>query len=247
MYDSTSYAYTAHRILCWFLILSSIVNFCCYGRLLQLLIIIGNDENNNNSSSSTTCDPFLRLLVVTFVRPYYSFLSLIIDLLNTNLYVYPTLLRMEYIIPTLVHGSIATQIGLPKYIDFILYTLVLIFLIGGGSNIVSSLITKQSLCSGYDTVIAGSIGYCSIVHWNSLPLATTVTAITATGKIPQFLSPQTTFWGYLPITAMLGGNATYIVAWMLAGASGVMLGQYHLDNQNWILAATQFFRGKFLF
>ena len=92
--------------------------------------------------------------------------------------------------------------------------------------------------------MAAAVTYCSVVPF-TMPLAAVGTGSSPAMAGKMLLSPQTTFWTYIPMTAMMGGSATYVVAWVLAGMAGAMLGQYHVDNQNWLLATKEMIKEKF--
>ena len=128
---------------------------------------------------------------------------------------------MERVVPTLEDGGIASRLGLPSYADFIFYVIVLVLFLGGGSNTLATQIGKHQ-CLGFDAVVAAAAGY--------------RTAFSNQPSHSSFMEPQTVLWAYIPLTGLLGGSA---FAWIFGGMFGVMLGQYHLDNQSLVRAFQQ--------
>lgn len=205
-YDPQSYAYTAHRALCFLIILAAILCFCCREGTLPF------------------SEPLLVTIYNSVGRNHFSLFALALDLFNAGQFVYPALIQMEKVIPTLQEGRFAKHLHLPNYIDFILYDIILVLFVGGGCNAFGTFWTKQT-CRGLDATVAASVAYCT---------AFTTLQSTTTQKI----TPQTIFWSYLPLTALLGGHSN-VIAWLLAGMAGYMLGQYHFENQDLWLAVKQ--------
>lgn len=129
---------------------------------------------------------------------------------------------MGRVVPSLEDGGLASRLGLPSYADFIFYVVVLVLFLGGGSNTLATQVGKQQ-CLGFDAVVAAAAGY------------RTAFSNSAT-YFSSFMEPQTVLWTYLPLTGLLGGSA---LAWIFGGMFGVMLGQYHIDNQSLVRAFQQ--------
>ena len=141
-----------------------------------------------------------------------------------------TPVRIEQVVPTLQEGAFALDLGLPSYYDFIFYAIVLVLFLGGGSNVLTNFFFAKDPCFGFDSTVAAAVAYCHAVK--SLPLSFGAAAGLA-------VSPQTVFWGYLPVTALLGGSPSHSVSWLMAGMFGYALGQYHADHRNWFLTFQQ--------
>ncbi|CAB9497159.1 expressed unknown protein [Seminavis robusta] len=219
VYHPKSYAYTAHRTICFILVGTALLAFCFNGSIPPFL----------------TQEPFMRALLTCFSRKHFSLLSLAMDLVNCSLFVYPALERMERIVPTLQDGKPSLALGVPEWTDFAFYAIVMVLFLGGGSNSLANFFFTKDPCFGFDTTVAAAVAYCSAIPSKILPFA----------NQPAMLTPQTVFWGYLPITALLGGTPSYLVAWLIAGSLGVILAQYHTDNQSVLLAFKGLLRSAF--
>ena len=75
LYHAQSYAYTAHRCICFLLIAVSMLSFCYCGHL----------------PTSITKEPVLRALLTSLCRNHFSVVSLGLDLFNASMFVYPAL------------------------------------------------------------------------------------------------------------------------------------------------------------
>lgn len=203
LHDPKNYAYTAHRTICYLLIAFSLLSFC------------------HGGAAPPANGPLLQALLNSMGRPHFSLVYLGLDLFNASTHVYPALVRMEQIVPTLQEGGIAAPLGLPAFVDFVFCVLVLVVFLGGGSNALASHFTRHP-CLGFDSTVAAAAGYCSGFQANP-------------GANPMF-APTTVLWAYLPLVAVLGGSS---LSWILGGMLGTMLAQYHLDNQDVFLAIKQ--------
>ena len=125
---------------------------------------------------------------------------------------------MEKVVPNLQDGAIASHLGLPDYYDFIFYAIIMVLCCGSACNALSTHFSKQP-CFGIDPVVAAAAGYRTAFSYSSRVDPSSY----------SYMAPQVLLWTYLPLTAVLGGS---YVAWLLGGMFGVMLGQYHLDNQS---------------
>jgi len=143
---------------------------------------------------------------------------------------------MEKVIPTLGDGRVASGLGLPPYCDFVFYAIVLVIFVGGGSNAMANNIYKQEPCYGFDSTVAAAVAYCHAFASSPLGAFDTKTA----GLVSKW-SLSTVFWGFLPVTALLGGSPSHVASWIFGGMLGFMLGQHHLDNQNWVMTAKNIF------
>jgi hypothetical protein len=150
--------------------------------------------------------------------------------------VYPALVRMERIVPTLHDGRLSTAIGVPEWVDFVFYAIVLVLFLGGGSNSLANYFFSKDPCFGFDSTVAASVAYCSAIPSFILPFD---------GGNMGIFTPQTVFWGYLPVTALLGGSPSHAAAWLIAGSMGFMLAQYHAENQSVLLAFKDLLRSVF--
>lgn len=215
LYNAKNYAYTAHRCICFFLIAAALLSFCYCGHL----------------PAGITSEPLLRALLTSVGRNHFSVVSLGLDLFNASMFVYPALVKMEKVVPMLQEGAFASNLGLPAHYDFIFYVIVLVLFLGGGSNALTNFFFSKNPCFGFDSTVAAAVAYCR-AHQASV--------FSFGAKNSLALSPQTVFWSYLPVTALLGGSPSHAVSWLLAGAFGMMLGEYHVDNRNWLLTFQHF-------
>ena len=149
---------------------------------------------------------------------------------------WPLPVRLEQVVPTLQEGAFASDLGLPSYYDFIFYAIVLVLFLGGGSNVLANFFFPKDPCFGFDSTVAAALAYCRA-------LQTSPFSFGAAGGLA--ISPQTVFWAYLPVTALLGGSPSHAVSWLLAGMFGMMLGEYHADHRNWFLAFQQVAKSLF--
>ena len=139
-------------------------------------------------------------------------------------------------IPTLQEGAVASDLGLPAYYDFIFYATLLVLFLGGGSNALTNYFFSKAPCFGFDSTVAAAVAYCRALQASAFSFG-------ATNGLA--ISPQTVFWAYLPVTALLGGSPSHAVSWLMAGMFGMMLGEYHVDNRNWLLAIQQIAKSVF--
>ena len=79
LYNVQSYAYTAHRTICFLLISAALLSFCYCGHL----------------PASITSEPLLRAVLTSFGRNHFSLVSLGLDLFNASMFVYPALGKPE--------------------------------------------------------------------------------------------------------------------------------------------------------
>jgi hypothetical protein len=66
LYHPKSYAYTVHRTICFLLVATALLAFCCRGTI----------------PTSLTSEPFLRAILTCLSRNHFSFLSLAMDLVS---------------------------------------------------------------------------------------------------------------------------------------------------------------------
>jgi hypothetical protein len=210
VWDPSDQAHTAHRIICGLLILSVMASFCFPNS--PRLFFFGN--------------PYLDGLFSVFYRP-----NLLLDLLHANMSVYPALLKMSRILPELKKDSLLFSSS-NHDLDFVLYILLLVIIIGGGCNIVASRVTDRS-CFGFNTTVAASLAYLHRISIYQNPVLCHIMGqpVTALGG----------YWSTLALSVMRNENwFTFLVAWLLAGLFGSGLAKYHLENM-WLGDVFKFF------
>jgi len=202
LWNRKDHAYSAHRIICLLLVAVSLLSFC-----------FGSEGFPRSNQ------PITQAILYSFCREEASIFSLLVDLFNAWMFVYPALVMMAKLVPAQQQPQFGQQLGLPNYVDFFLAVVGLVFFIGAGSNLFASRLTGQS-CSGFDSTVAASITYFSMANRRWMT------------PIADLITPPTLFWVYLPFSALLGGRTSRIVSWLVAGTAGALLGDYHLENRD---------------
>ena len=173
-------------------------------------------------------NPYLDgFFVSVFYRP-----NIVFDLLRANTSLYPALVEMQVVISKLRKGSVLST-GNKTY-DYCIAVLLLVFLVGGGSNLVASKWTTTQpriKVYGFSSVIAASLAYLQRLN----PAGTTVLFF------PFLDRPVTAIGAYWCGAAilMLGNSNNYnrrgewfppLLNWLAAGFGGSLLAKYHVEN-----------------
>jgi hypothetical protein len=100
---------------------------------------------------------------------------------------------------------------------------LLIVIIGGGCNILSSRLTKRYVY-GFSTASAASLAYCQRISM--------VRQSTLFYLLGQPVSAAGAYWGSLALMAVHNQHDWFpsMVAWLAAGCVGSVLAKYHLEN-----------------
>ncbi|KAG7363515.1 hypothetical protein IV203_026876 [Nitzschia inconspicua] len=204
LWDTTDKAYTTHRLLCWVLILSSLYGFCC------------PKAPPRRFFAHPVADG---LLASVFYTPQY----LLHDLANETFCVYPTLVEMNSILPKLNRSSILCTGD--ETVDFMISVGIMIFLFGGGSNVIASRIDRQgSYITGFFPVIAAALGYYQRIN------------VIRTSILMNFFGCDLTatrlYWSSIGWIILTNPNSWFprLIAWLTAGLAGSFLAKYHLEN-----------------
>ena len=161
-------------------------------------------------------------MLSVFYRPRF-----LTDLLYQCVCVYPALTEINRIIPRLKRDSVLFTFG-SLNLDFAFAVFVVVFVIGGGSNMAASRFTKRQVL-GYGSTVAGSLAYYQRVTIYR-PLQSTLFRfldhpVTAAGA----------YWTNLAfmVSTSNGDFLPSLIAWVLAGWLGSVYAQYHIENQVW--------------
>ena len=202
--------HTAHRSICWALMLSAAISFCF---------------TTNRSSSSLSeggrlwNNPFLDIVCSIFYRPH-----LLYDLLHANVVVYPALLEMHRILPQLRTGAFFST-GRSD-VDYALSVILLVVVIGGGANYISSVLIlgNKDKLYGFSSVVAASMAYTQRISLMGAPL------LLRLGDIR--LTTTDLYWAELGMLLLKANRRSLstMTAWIVAGILGSALAKYHLEN-----------------
>jgi hypothetical protein len=244
LYDRQDRAYTTHRILCLMLILSSILDFCCGPWAPPLRLFY----------HTPTMDA---IIGTVFYRP-----MILHDLFYQNMTVYPALVELDKIITTRLAGNNNTYLsslsmsrfqypmaGSSVSFNYTLFVIVLVFVIGGGSNAIAARVGRQdpfSMSVGYSSVIAASLGYCQrattlLTYRNGFGFINTITNNTNNKILISIWGSDITasraYWtsaAWIVLNGQQAGTSSRqwfprLVAWLVAGFTGLVLAQYPLQ------------------
>ena len=203
-------AHTAHRSICWALILSAAISFCFTSNHSSSPFLLGGRVWNN---------PFLDSVCSIFYRPH-----LLYDLLHANVVVYPALLEMYRILPQLRAGAFLST-GRPD-VDYALSVILLVIVIGGGANYISSVLIlgNKDKIYGFSSVVAASMAYTQRISVIGAPL------LLRLGDIR--LTTTDLYWAELGLLLLKANRRSLstMIAWLVAGLLGSALAKYHLEN-----------------
>jgi len=217
-----------HRLICSILIISTIWNYCCprfpprrtlFGGVLFFLPPIIDDILTSVFFNSNRSNNLIR------------------DLLHENFVVYPVLVELNRIVPKLRLSSWWVRPTGNDTADFILAIIILVFVIGGGSNVLASHISQRYVV-GFSSVSASALGYIQrIANNNSSGFggAASRTATLATfgtvGRRYAINSVQA-YWSNVAWLFVAYPNDWYpmLVVWLIAGLAGSIYAEFHLDN-----------------
>jgi hypothetical protein len=204
LWDERDPVHTAHRSICWALILAATVSFCftspfSRGRLLD--------------------NPFIDSLFSVFYRPH-----LLYDLLHANVVVYPALRELYHILPQLRADAFFSTGSLDM--DYALSVILLVMVIGGGANYASSLIlANDDTCNhGFSSVVAASMAYTQRLSMIGAP------PLLRIGDMR--LTTTDLYWAELGLLLLQANRRSIstMIAWIVAGLLGSALAKYQLGN-----------------
>lgn len=201
LWDETDLPYTAHRILCWILVLSAAVSFCFPGAPPGRLL--------DNS--------ILDSLLSVFYRPH-----LLLDLFHANVAVYPALVELHRILPRLRAGSIWSTGN--AQMDFFLAVIILVLGIGGGANWVASQIVAKQPIYGFASVVAASMAYCQRIALLGSPILFRYEDLFFTTADLYWAELVALF---LRGTRR---SFSVVITWLVAALLGSALAKYHVEN-----------------
>jgi hypothetical protein len=230
---ATDRVHVIHRLICSILILSTIWNYCCPrfpprrtlfdGILLFLPPIIEDILTSVFSSSNRRSNNLIR------------------DLIHENFVVYPVLVELNRIVPKLRLTSWWVRPTGNDTADFILAVIILVFVIGGGSNVLASRISQRYVV-GFSSVSAIAFGYIQrIANSNNnnnsggFGGTTSRTATLATfGTIGRryTINSVQAYWSNVAWLFVAYPNDWYpmLVVWLIAGLAGSIYAEFHLGN-----------------
>jgi hypothetical protein len=144
--------------------------------------------------------------------------------MSVNYTIYPTLIEMNRIIPKLRKDSLFIT-GEPDF-DFILGVFLLVVMIGGGSNMIATKVTKQNVW-GFSSVVAAHLTYFQRIALLRRPI------LVAFGS-DQPVTAAGIYWTNAALIILKGNSSTSswprLVAWIVAGCAGNLLAKYHVEN-----------------
>jgi hypothetical protein len=197
-------AYTTHRLLCYMLIISSLYGFCC------------RSAPPTRVFANPIADGFLASI---FCAPR----NLIHDLIFENLCVHPALEEMNRIVPKLDRGSFFCTGDVN--IDYAIAVVLLVLVIGGGSNLLASQIDGQrSRITGFSPVVAGALAYYQRINVIRRPVLMTIFGCNMTASRLYWTN---ICWNVLEYPKSW---FPHLMALLMAGLSGSLLANYHLEN-----------------
>jgi hypothetical protein len=136
---------------------------------------------------------------------------------------YPALVEIAKIVPRLSSGSILVT-GDSSF-DFAIAVFLLIFVIGGGSNVLASRVDGQRThVTGFAPVVAASLGYYHRINVVRSTILMTMYGVDMTAIRIYWTSIAWIIFAY--------PSAWWprLVAWLAAGLGGTLLAKYHLEN-----------------
>jgi hypothetical protein len=197
-------AYTTHRLLCYVLILSCLYGFCFPSAPPRR--VFANPIANG-------------VLASIFDAPH----NLLHDLIYENLCVYPALAEMSTIVHKLNRGSFLSS-GDENF-DYAMAVFLLVFVIGGGSNVLASQIEGQrSYITGFSPVVAGALAYYQRIHTMRRTILMTIFGCDMTAS--------RLYWTNIGWIVLSYPKSWFprLMAWLMAGLAGSLLAKYHLQN-----------------
>jgi hypothetical protein len=140
---------------------------------------------------------------------------------------YPALVEINRIVPRLDKGSVLFNFG-DVDLDFALAVVILIFVIGGGCNMVASRLTNR-IVYGLNSTIGASLAY-----YQQAALYRPVIAILFR-VYDQPITASGAYWTMLGLMMVTSNRGWFpgFVAWMLSGWVGLCYARYHLERQMW--------------
>ena len=184
------------------LVISALFSYCCPGAPIGFSFSY----------------PYLDGFCSVFYRPH--FLS---DIVFPVFTVYPALMAMDRIVRRLNQKSMISTGNVT--LDFTIAVIMLVFGIGGGSNLLASRMTDNQVY-GFKSVVAASLTYSQRITGGRNVLVTMwnqpVTAVTA-------------YWSGLALLVIQNNNRSRhwvpaVAAWLIAGLAGSILAKTHLEN-----------------
>lgn len=203
LWDPSDAVHTAHRIICYSLIVSAAVAFCF----------------PNAPSGRLFDNPFIDCLFSVFYQP-----NLLYDIVHANLTLYPTLSEMNRILPHLRPGS--TWSKGDADVDFALWTMLFVMGIGGASNwVAAQVLGRENSVAGFSTVVAASLAYCHRTEVFTAPWFFLFEGL-------RTISAADVFWVELVLLLLRGSRNSFSLAtaWVIGGFLGSALAKYHLEN-----------------
>jgi len=203
LWDSKDLAFTTHRLIFAMLVLSTLVDYCCPWapprRMFANPIVDG-------------------VMTSIFYKPH----NLLHDLVFETTCVYPALVEMSRIIPKLQSGSLFCTGD--ETCDYILACFLLIFVIGGGSNVLATRIAAQgTTVTGFSPVVGAALGY-----YQRITIVRNTVLLSVLG---HKLTAIQVYWTSIAWMIMTYSDwYPRLVAWLIGGLAGSFLAKYHMEN-----------------
>jgi hypothetical protein len=152
--------------------------------------------------------------------------SLFRDLVYQNLYVYPALVELDRIVPKLRRSSWMVRPTGNVTADYLLAVILLVLILGGGSNAIASRIVGNGrTLTGYSAVAGVGLGY--LIRNSSAGVKRILATL---GR--QDISYVHAFWSNVAWTFVGHPEDWYprVVVWLVAGLAGSIYAEFHLDH-----------------
>jgi len=213
-WDETDPVHTAHRTICWILLLSATIDFC----------YIGSSNSVSSSRGRVLDNPFLDSLLSVFYRPH-----LLYDLLHTNLIVYPALEQIYHVLPQLRVGAFWSTGDLNM--DYGMLVILLVMIIGGGANYIASFLLAtmdDEYNYGFSPVVAASMAYTQRI--SILGTSPGTVFLLRLGNIR--LNVTDLYWAELGLFLLKANRRSIsnMISWLVAGLLGSALAKYQIEN-----------------
>jgi len=202
-FDRRNRPFTAHRLLETSIILSTLLSLCAAGNLWRPPITIGDFLSNP-----------VDILLSILHQP-----SLINDLISINIFIYPALVTLDRRV------SLKASNETDATWQFYFSAFILIFLIGGLSNLTASSMTRLEV-SGTKSAVAAALGYHLAAYPSKVLFTYMGIEMNASSLLFGISSLAALVTMFDKLAGFQGWNAGSFLAWVFGGLSGKAFGDY---------------------
>ena len=215
--DPEDRAHTAGRILSFAILASAIISFCFRGTPIISLL-------------PSRTPAVVQAIVSVFSVPK------LYDLLKVKFCIYPALYELNRLVSSLRKDALLSVGNIER--DFALSAIILVVLIGAFCNILTTKLTVSYIL-GLDTTIGACLGY----YQRATAFRRLITVF------DQPITAASAFWTHLGMMILTTNNSRdwipAALAWIIAGWTGSVFAQYHLESQAFVGSFFQLFGGWF--